>query len=284
MEKIYFFSLYFFVYGFLGWCTEVAFATWKSRTFVNRGFLNGPICPVYGIGVGGVVLLLAPFENQLLILYPASVILVTALEWLTGFLLEKLFHHRWWDYTGLPLNLGGHVCLLFSLIWGGACVLIVRLIHPLFHRVLALIPMPVGIVLLVILTVILIVDIAVTSANILRLNRSLDRLEEITAELHQISDRIGENIYQTTLAALEKQDLLLETLAEHPASEVPAEIREQIAQLSKKRRQFMETLPRVQTRLLKAFPHMQSNRHRTLLTELRKELRKTLKKSKRKLH
>ena len=83
--------LYFFIYGFLGWCTEVAYAAVKERKFVNRGFLNGPICPIYGVGVVIVVQLLDPYAHQLGLLYLLSVVLTTTLEWLTGFALDKLF-------------------------------------------------------------------------------------------------------------------------------------------------------------------------------------------------
>lgn len=95
----------FFIYGFLGWCSEVAFAAFKQHSFVNRGFLNGPICPIYGIGVTVVVASLQPYVGNLILLYITSTILVTFLEWLTGFLLEKMFHHRWWDYSEMPLNI-----------------------------------------------------------------------------------------------------------------------------------------------------------------------------------
>lgn len=101
---MYYLILYFFVYGFLGWCTEVAFAACKERKFVNRGFLNGPICPIYGIGVGIVVQFLTPYKENLVLLYIASVVMVTALEWVTGFILEKIFHNKWWDYSKMPLE------------------------------------------------------------------------------------------------------------------------------------------------------------------------------------
>ena len=134
LTEFYYFALSFFVYGFLGWCTEVAYAAVKQGKFVNRGFLNGPICPVYGIGVGVVVQFLTPVENNLVLLYISSTILVTAIEGITGFLLEKIFHNKWWDYSDQPLNIGGYVCVLFSLIWGVFCVLIVKVIHPLIYN------------------------------------------------------------------------------------------------------------------------------------------------------
>ena len=100
---------YFFVYGVLGWCVEVAFAAVKEGRFVNRGFLNGPICPIYGVGVVSVIFSLQGFSESLLILYLASAILVTFIEWLTGYVMDRIFHQKWWDYSGQPLNIGGYV-------------------------------------------------------------------------------------------------------------------------------------------------------------------------------
>ena len=203
---MYYLILYFFVYGFLGWCTEVAFAACKEQKFVNRGFLNGPICPIYGIGVGIVVQFLTPYKENLVLLYIASVVMVTALEWVTGFILEKIFHNKWWDYSKMPLNLNGYVCLLFSLIWGVACVLIVDFIHPLIHKVLSWIPFPVGMTLIVVLSIVMFVDLYVTASTILKMNKHLEKMKEIAADLHRISDELGESIYQEVVEVLERKD------------------------------------------------------------------------------
>ena len=144
MLLLYDFLWCFFIYGLLGWCTEVAFAAVKSGKFVNRGFLNGPICPVYGVGVGIVVFLLYDYRDRIVLLYVLSTILVTFIEWLTGYLMDKIFHHKWWDYSHMPLNIGGYVCLLFSLVWGVACVFIVKVIHPLIARLVGMIPFTAG--------------------------------------------------------------------------------------------------------------------------------------------
>ena len=83
--QIYYLILYFFTYGVLGWCTEVAYAAVKERRFVNRGFLNGPICPIYGVGVSVVLYFLTPAAEHMVLLYIASTVLVTVLEGLTGY-------------------------------------------------------------------------------------------------------------------------------------------------------------------------------------------------------
>lgn len=201
--QIYYLMLYFFVYGFLGWCTEVAYATTKQKKFVNRGFLNGPICPIYGVGVTAVVYFLTPYKDNLILLYVMSTVLVTVLEGITGYLMDKIFHHKWWDYTNQPLNIGGYVCLIFSLVWGVACVVIVRGIHPVIHKVLTFIPHTVGLVILIILEISIFVDLYVTAAGILKLNHQLEAMAKIAAELHEISDKLGENIHENVMDTLE---------------------------------------------------------------------------------
>ncbi len=252
--KIYFLILYFFTYGLLGWMTEVAYAAVVERKFVNRGFLNGPICPIYGVGVSVVLYFLTPLSDNLLLLYLASTILVTVLEGLTGYVMDRIFHHKWWDYTNRPFNIGGYVCLLFSLVWGVACVFIVKLLHPGIHKALSWIPVPAGIVLIVILSVALFVDLYVTASAILKLNRRLERLEEIAGELRELSDRMGENIYENVVGTVEPRILDLKQRYEEIA-----------AQRGK-----------VSRRLVKAFPKMESRLHKDILEELKARIKDRL--------
>ena len=109
---------YFFIYAVLGWCVEVIFCTATTGQWVNRGFLNGPLCPIYGFGMVIVLLCLIPLQGSLPLLFLGSFLLTSALELVTGFVLKKAFHTTWWDYSDQPFNLGGYVCLGFSLAWG----------------------------------------------------------------------------------------------------------------------------------------------------------------------
>lgn len=213
-QHLYYLFQCFFIYAFLGWCTEVAFAAFKEHRFVNRGFLNGPICPVYGFGVVAVIHFLTPLRSNLLLLYLGSTLLVTAIEWLTGFILEKIFHNKWWDYSNMPLNLNGYVCLLFSLIWGVFCVFIVDVFHPMIDTLLSHIPFLVGIILVCILVIAGLADLYVTASGILKLNKRLAKMQAIADELHQISDKLGESIYKSTITAMEKQEELKDTVSE----------------------------------------------------------------------
>ena len=288
---MYYLILYFFVYGFLGWCTEVAFAACKERKFVNRGFLKGPICPIYGIGVVIVVQFLTPYKENLVLLYIASVVMVTALEWVTGFILEKIFHNKWWDYSKMPLNLNGYVCLLFSLIWGVACVLIVDFIHPLIHKVLSWIPFPVGMTLIVVLSIVMFVDLYVTASTILKMNKHLEKMKEIAADLHRISDELGESIYQEVVEVLERKDgwkLKVQEASgdfkdkiqgasggvKDKIQGVSDEAMEKIADLKKKYKEIGGKGTQISRRLLKAFPRIESERYREAIEDLKKFLRR----------
>ena len=289
--RIYSLLLYFFIYSFLGWCTEVAYATVKERRFVNRGFLNGPWCPIYGVGVSAVVTLLDGFRDSLLLLYLSSLVLVTLIEGMTGFIMDKIFHHKWWDYTGLPLNIGGYVCLPFSIAWGAACVVIVKGIHPLIERLVGFLPEAAVAALLCVLTVCLAADVAVTTAGILKLNRRLDMLERIGAELHEISDRMGANIHENVMDAMEKAEAL-EDVAQARKEKLDAlsgEARERLDLLSGETRERYDILRQryaeltgatlqASRRLVRAFPRMESRRHKELLDELKRRLEEVTRK------
>ena len=117
--------------------------------------------------------------------------------------MDKIFHHKWWDYTNQPLNIGGYVCLIFSLVWGVACVLIVRVIHPVIHKILTFIPHTLGLIMLAVLEICIFVDLYVTAAGILKLNHQLETMAKIAAELHEISDKLGENIHEGMMDTME---------------------------------------------------------------------------------
>ena len=273
--SIYYSILYFFVYGFLGWCTEVIFAAFKQHRFVNRGFLNGPICPIYGVGVTLVIACLEAFQSNLLLLYISSVILVTVLEGVTGWAMDKLFHNKWWDYPKLPFNIGGYVCLLFSLIWGVACVFIVYFVHPLIHQVLSLIPHTAGIALIAILGIALLSDIIVTTSAIVKFNQYLERLKHITDELHAISNQIGSELYQNVMHVLDMQESSRQKL-DDVKLEVSEEIRMQIVELKTRAQNLGEKVPKPARRLLKAFPKLESRNYKAQLELFRQKLEQHL--------
>jgi len=139
--------LFFAIYSFLGWVMETVFVSIKDKKIVNRGFLNGFFCPIYGFGTVLILqsskLVSDAFENPLtalMINVILAVILVTLLEYITGFILERIFNCKWWDYSDVPLNLHGYICLKFSLLWGVLTFLLLQVVHPVVSEIVSSIP------------------------------------------------------------------------------------------------------------------------------------------------
>ena len=274
--------LLFFVYGFLGWCCEVAFAACKEGKFVNRGFLNGPICPIYGFGVVGVVFALAPVRDNPWLLYLGSVALTSAIEFIAGFLLEKIFHARWWDYSGMPLNIMGHVCLLFSAIWGLACMAIVYWGHPLIAAAVSWLPSAIRIGLDIAFCSVFILDLCATVTAVHKLAVRLEKLGELGREIHAISDEIGQSISSRTLEARKYVQESGESLAERRAriatwmeqqreqrDEKSEALRARIEGVRTRVMQIMDEKGFGHRRLLNAFPNLRSIRNPEALEALR---------------
>ena len=288
--------LLFFIYAFLGWCMEVAFAACKSGRFVNRGFLNGPVCPIYGFGMVGVAVLLSPLKDNLLWMYLGSAMITTVIEYITGWMLERIFHAKWWDYSDMPLNIGGYVCLLFSLIWGALCVVIVRYVHPAIAGLVEHLPNWLTIALDGLFVSAIAVDLAATLATIRKLASRLSTLERMAGEIHSLSDNIGRRISDGTLAAksrveagearLKEETAKLESardaLSDRMASgrERVTEKLEQSAEASRQRLNelkakfdaALEENTAGQRRLMNAFPNLKSRRNPEALQALRERI------------
>lgn len=274
--------LNFFIYGFFGWCLEVAYAAIIEKKFVNRGFLNGAICPIYGIGVVCVVQILDKYAHNIILLYVMSVFITTALEWITGFLLEKLFHRKWWDYSDMPLNLNGYVCLLFSLMWGTICVFIVRCFHPIINKTISFIPVWLGSTISVILSILLMIDLYVTVSSILKMNKKLAeiaKMDVIAEELYKISDLIGNNISKNTLESVEKQTEIHQRITDifnelkedgqYKKEKIELVIKNQTEKRKKHYLELIENQSRIDKRIVNAFPKMKFSNYEKQFQELK---------------
>lgn len=181
----------FFIYSFIGWCGEVVLAAVNRHKFVNRGFVSCPLCPVYGAGAVAVSVFLPELEEQLFFLFLGGMIVTAFVEYLTGRLLELIFHKKWWDYSEQKFQLDGYVCLKNSVIWGICSVLVIRIFNPLLCRGLELLPMLLGEVLLWVLGVLLAIDFIGSGIAVLGLKKQ-GRISQITEGLHRTS-KILEN-------------------------------------------------------------------------------------------
>lgn len=275
-------ALYFFIYAFLGWCCEVVFAALKQGKFINRGFLNGPYCPIYGFGVLLVLTALYPDRGNLPLLFVGSVIITSALELVGGFLMEKLFHHRWWDYSDMPFNLGGYICPLFSVLWGIACLIVVATIHPLIMSMVALLRPTPAIVLLASLSILFLIDLVATVATVLKLNKKLTHIEEIASKMRVLSNDLGENLADSALDISEKKNRLDQQLEQRKESletkwngaksaydQRRTKLRTQWNSLQSEKESVLDNNFFGQNRLLNAFPSLRSINHKEALEQLR---------------
>ena len=214
----------FLIYAFLGWCTEVCFSAMIKGQVVNRGFLNGPVCPIYGVGMLGVLILLEPVSGNLPVLFLGGMILCTVVELVGGWILERVFDTRWWDYSQEPFNLDGYICLRFSVLWGLAVAFVVRLIHPALFGLLNMVPRTLGVPLEILLYALFLADLTVTLVTIAGLKRRLRELERITQGLHAVGDALSDHLGNTALAADARLDEWKET-----GQEKMAESREKVS-------------------------------------------------------
>ena len=218
------------IYSCLGWCCEVAFAALKTGKFVNRGFLNGPVCPIYGFGVLSVVLVLEPVKDNLLLLFFGSMVFTSLLEFLAGFAMERIFHDKWWDYSNNPFNIKGYICLEFSIIWGIACVLVVDIIHPIIMKLVNVLPHTLSLWLMGALYVLLVTDAVLTLVELLKLPKRFKAMEELEAAITAISDAMGENIYDSVERGRQRSEAFNE---KHP--DIAEKSREYMADMLEKR-------------------------------------------------
>lgn len=249
LPGIYYLFYYFVTYAFMGWCLETIYATFKKGKFVNRGFLNGPFCPIYGFGVLTLIIFLYPLRDNIIVLFLGSIILTSILEYITGFLLEKFFHATWWDYSENKFNIKGRICLRFSIYWGIFSVIVLKIIHPHVNNLVLFIPKRLGIILSFILISYFIADIVITVTSIIQLNALLEQLHEISDEIKSKVEVLKENTIERTE--------VIETRIH--------ELKERYEKLLSKRHI-------VHHRILSAFPGLKSRRFDSALKEIREKL------------
>ncbi|MCD7801170.1 MAG: putative ABC transporter permease [Ruminococcus sp.] len=198
---------YFCFWSVFGWFLEVIVRSVETGAFENRGFLNGAFCPIYGFGVLGVIVLFRGLVNHEVLLFFASAIVCTALEWLVGKLLLVIFNTRWWDYSHYKFKSSdGLVSLASTLLWGFGCVLMMKFAQPLVEKGVSYIPIKLGIVLILLIFAMIVTDTIVTLNEVRELSYNLGKLQELADFFHNSSIMMGEKVSDTTLNLKSKYD------------------------------------------------------------------------------
>ena len=170
----------YYIYSFIGWVAEAGVAAYKRHTFVNRGFVNGPLCPIYGAGAVAVAVFLPELKHRIAFLFLGGMIITTFIEYLTGRLMEKLFQRKWWDYSKERFQLDGYICLKNSVLWGLCSVAMICFFNPLFCEGILWLPQWIGEIVLWVLSGFLIVDYIGSALAVLGLKKKGGRIAQFT--------------------------------------------------------------------------------------------------------
>lgn len=244
--------LLFFCYSFLGWCCECIYCSIPAKKFINRGFLEGPYCPIYGVGALLVIYLLLPYKTHPITLFVIGTLLVTTLEYITSWLMEIMFHTRWWDYSNYRFNIHGRVCLLNAILFGIMVLVVCYGIHPVILNLISYLTRMQQGILCILLCIGFLIDLTTTTYALLRKNSDFREIEASIHALYSLFKQTNifpqeEPLSQTIQRILDSTDAD-EILLSH------------IQELRNKIQTFHSHQKHTVKRLMKAFPNHRENR------------------------
>lgn len=196
INEIKLYILIFFIYAVAGWIMESTSISIRNKKFVNRGFLIGPVCPIYGYGVVLVSILLHKYQDDMIITFFMSIIICGLLEYFTSFFMEKIFNARWWDYSQRKFNINGRVCLENLVLFGLASCFIIYIVNPFLIGKIEMIPSNIQTIIITTLLVIHLVDNIVSYKIILNLKQVSNEIKDNTIE---ISEKVRKIIHSKSI-------------------------------------------------------------------------------------
>lgn len=230
--------LFFFIYCFFGWIFESTYVSLCKHRFVNRGFMRGPFLPLYGSGAILMLFVSIPVENHLALVYLAGCIAATALEYVTGVCMEKLFKVRYWDYSKQKFNYKGQICLSSTLAWGGLTIFLLKVIHPPIERFVLGLPTQLVSVVTHVLTALVGVDMALSFKAALDVRDVLVKLTALKGDLDNLQNRANVIVAFAQADMLEKKEELEKRL-EGPL----ARLESTVSRLEAQKEKLGEKLP-----------------------------------------
>ena len=264
--------LIFILFSFIGWISEVIYVgVTSAHKFVNRGFLHGPLCPVYGFG-GVVILMLPPSLYATWIpLFFASMILCTIVEYFVSWLMEKLFHTRWWDYSHYKIQLNGRICLLNSILFGFLGVVVIHFVYPLMIDLLNSLGQKVINVSGMIILAVLSVDIFFTVRKLVDFANVMKKLKELGETLNS---HYGQEEWFKKGSFIDMINSVIER-ADNRKEEFSQKILEKIDKVQNLR------LPSVEL-FIKKFPSIKSTKYKDELNMIKEKIHQKIEAAKKK--
>lgn len=182
--------LYFILYSFLGWVMETCYCSILEHRLVPRGFLYGPVCPIYGGGVTLMILFFTPLKKNLVLFYIVAVVVMTSWEYFVGWMLEVTTHVKYWDYSQYRFNLNGRVCLWVALTWGILSYIVIFFIHPPIQSLVEGLPVWLEFMLCGAFLALLVVDATLTIRNLVLVALHVESVTQLGQEL-QVQIELG---------------------------------------------------------------------------------------------
>lgn len=226
---------WFFIYSFLGWVWETCYVSFKAGKYVNRGFINGPFCTIYGFGAVFIYFILRPVSDNLVFLFFGGIVVATILEYITAVLMESIFHTSWWDYSDKRFNFQGRICLEASLGWGAASVIFFRILHPAVEHFVKLYPSYIGKIAICVIFVLYMADFCYSAASAFRLQEKIAVWE---TGMEELQGELLVKVNKRMAAWMQKKGVSLDSIRER------LEDAELLRELEKKRLSFKAEISR----------------------------------------
>ncbi|SKA78329.1 Uncharacterized membrane protein [Clostridium sp. USBA 49] len=253
MEKFYYLFYSFIIYSFLGWVLEVIYHLLREKRFINRGFLRGPVCPIYGTTAVLLIILIDIISNNYIYIFVAGALIASIIELVTGYVLEAAFNTRWWDYSNLKFNIKGYVCLRFSIFWGIISVFFAKIINPKVSKIVYWIVDKNNKLVFITVLIILLLDIIFTINNLIAFKRLFAEIQDILMEIKNNVDKLmNEKISKESILIIDKR----------------------INALKESKEKLLLKINLRQRRLLKAYPRLNSKKFESAIEEIKKKIKK----------
>lgn len=263
--NMYMYFLSFVIYSFLGWICETIYCLIIDKEYVNRGFLKGPFCPIYGAGALIVIIILSPVSDNILLLFLSGMIFTSILEYITGFLLEIIFNLKWWDYSKYRFNIKGRVCLLNSILFGILSVVTVTIINPIIIEYIKNMPFNIITWICGLSVIYFLLDSITSVYKVLQLGGKLREMHMLFEEIREKSENY-KGIMQQNISRF---DGLIEQ-----ENEKIVFAKDQVNKLKIKLESIILKNKFINKRIISAFPNIKSLKYQYSLDRLKEEIKK----------
>lgn len=189
--------LCFISFSFVGWCLEVLYGLFEVKKFVNRGFLIGPLCPIYGIGCLAIYLCLSKYRSDAIVVFVMAVAICSILEYFASYILEKIFKTRWWDYSEMKLNINGRICLEMLIPLGLLGLALVYFVYPFVWNTLSLLPNMAIYIISMVLLILFVLDLAFSLGIVIKFKNTAVKVAKDSTE--EISKFVREVLVQQSV-------------------------------------------------------------------------------------